>query len=128
MLNLRKCKSARSSLKFLGHIIDATGICADPEKNPAIVEIQAPTGIRTRVEKISRHSKSVREVRTEPCRTHTTTERSPSQEQCVELRISPTGNIKDNNPHSVQPCSRHESICGHIIFWSWSSATAKGGK
>ena len=67
MLNLRKCEFARSSLKFLRH---ATGICADPEKNQTILEIQAPTGIRTRVEKISQHSKPVREVRTEPCNSH----------------------------------------------------------
>ena len=44
-LNLSKCEFARSSLKFLGHIIDATGIRADPEKTSAIVEMQAPTGI-----------------------------------------------------------------------------------
>ena len=44
-LNLSKCEVARLSLKFLGHIIDATGIRADPEKNSAIVEMQATTGI-----------------------------------------------------------------------------------
>ena len=30
-LNLDKCKCSRSSLKFFGHIISASGICANPE-------------------------------------------------------------------------------------------------
>ncbi len=35
-LNPEKCEFSRKSLKFLGHIIDANGIRADPEKTAAI--------------------------------------------------------------------------------------------
>ena len=44
-LNAEKCEFAKGRLKFLGHIIDQTGIQADPEKISAITEMKAPTTI-----------------------------------------------------------------------------------
>ncbi len=36
---------SRSSLKFLGHVIDATGIRADPEKTDAITKMGPPISV-----------------------------------------------------------------------------------
>ena len=44
-LNPEKCEFSRKSLKFLGHIIDANGIRADPEKTAAIREMKPPTNV-----------------------------------------------------------------------------------
>lgn len=37
--------SPAKKIKFLGHVIDETGIKADPEKTSAIRQMQAPTNI-----------------------------------------------------------------------------------
>lgn len=42
-VNLRKCKFLRRCVKFLGHMIDETGIRVDPEKVNAIHQCPAPT-------------------------------------------------------------------------------------
>lgn len=61
MLNADKCRIGRT---FLGYIIDAAGIHADPEKTKAIVEMEPPTnvtelrrflGMVNMFEKFSRH-------------------------------------------------------------------------
>ena len=39
-LNPEKCEFSRKKLKFLGHVINETGITADPEKTSALREIQ----------------------------------------------------------------------------------------
>ena len=44
-LNPQKCEFARTSLKFLGHIIDAQGIQADPDKTSAITEMAPPSSV-----------------------------------------------------------------------------------
>ena len=41
-LNPKKCEFSKSSLKFLGHVIDKNGISADPEKVHAITELPPP--------------------------------------------------------------------------------------
>ena len=42
-LNETKCEFNKKSVKFLGHIIDETGIQADPDKTRAIVNFPTPT-------------------------------------------------------------------------------------
>ena len=42
-LNRDKCEFSRSSVKFLGHIVDAAGIKADPAKTEAIRDFPVPT-------------------------------------------------------------------------------------
>ena len=44
-VNLQKCEFSKNNITFLGHVIDANGIAADPEKTKAIVEISLPTDI-----------------------------------------------------------------------------------
>ena len=44
-LNQEKCEFGKTTLKFLGHIIDTTGIRADPDKTAAIMEMAPPTTI-----------------------------------------------------------------------------------
>ena len=44
-LNKDKCKFSMSQVSFLGHIIDKTGIRADPEKTAAIQNIEPPRTI-----------------------------------------------------------------------------------
>ena len=39
-LNQEKCQFCKSSLKFLGHLIDQTGIRPDPDKTSAIARCQ----------------------------------------------------------------------------------------
>ena len=41
-LNSEKCQFAQTSIKFLGHVIDSTGIRPDPSKVSAILEVPAP--------------------------------------------------------------------------------------
>ena len=41
-LNPNKCEFGKSSIKFLGHIIDESGIRAYPEKTSAICKMEAP--------------------------------------------------------------------------------------
>ena len=42
-LNESKCEIAKTSVKFLGHLIDANGVSADPAKIKAIQDYPAPT-------------------------------------------------------------------------------------
>ena len=44
-LNKEKCKFSKTSIKFLGHLIDQTGIRADLEKTAAIRNMRAPTTV-----------------------------------------------------------------------------------
>ena len=44
-LNPQKCEFSKNKLTFLGHVIDAHGITADPEKTKAIVEMSPPTNV-----------------------------------------------------------------------------------
>ena len=41
-LNPEKCKFRQTEVKFLGHLIDARGIRADPQKTSAILEMEPP--------------------------------------------------------------------------------------
>ena len=44
-LNVEKCQFSQTSLSFLGHIIDNSGIRPDPNKVKAIVAVKKPTNI-----------------------------------------------------------------------------------
>ena len=44
-LNPEKCAFSRQMVKFLGHILDESGIRADPEKTSAIREMQPPVNV-----------------------------------------------------------------------------------
>ena len=44
-LNQEKCQFCKSSLKFLGHLIDQTGIRPDPDKTSAIAEMPTPQNL-----------------------------------------------------------------------------------
>ena len=44
-LNKDKCKFSRNKIVFLGHVIDANGISADPAKTEAIKKMRAPTNV-----------------------------------------------------------------------------------
>ena len=44
-LNHEKCQFRQSSLKFLGHLIDQTGIQPDPDKTLAIANMPTPQNI-----------------------------------------------------------------------------------
>ena len=44
-LNPEKCEFSRRKLTFLGHVIDETGIRADPQKTSAIRDMKPPTNI-----------------------------------------------------------------------------------
>ena len=42
-LNIQKCEFSQVRLKFLGHIVDAEGVHADPEKTRAIAQFPVPS-------------------------------------------------------------------------------------
>ena len=44
-LNIQKCEFSQGRLKFLGHIVDAQGVHADPEKTRAIGHFPTPTTV-----------------------------------------------------------------------------------
>lgn len=44
-LNTSKCEFAKSTVKFLGHVVDKTGIQPDPDKIVAIQKVQLPTNV-----------------------------------------------------------------------------------
>ena len=44
-LNKQKCQFSKTSIKFLGHILDSTGIHPDPDKIQAIVDMKTPQNI-----------------------------------------------------------------------------------
>lgn len=44
-LNIQKCEFLQGNLKFLGHIVDAQGVHADPEKSHAIGHFPTPTTV-----------------------------------------------------------------------------------
>ena len=45
-LNTIKCQFSRSTLMFLGHIIDGSGIQADPQKSTAVKNFPTPTTVK----------------------------------------------------------------------------------
>lgn len=44
-LNADKCEFSRNKAKFVGHIIDADGIRADPDKIQAIKDMNPPSNV-----------------------------------------------------------------------------------
>ena len=44
-LNKDKCQFGKSSIKFLGHVIDGNGIRADPDKTSAILKMNPPSNV-----------------------------------------------------------------------------------
>ena len=44
-MNTVKCQFSRSSLTFLGHIVDGSGIQADPQKTTAVKNFPTPTTV-----------------------------------------------------------------------------------
>ena len=44
-LNSRKCEFCKTSLTFLGHVIDQRGITADPNKTAAIQQMETPKSV-----------------------------------------------------------------------------------
>ena len=44
-LNPQKCEFSRDNLKFLGHVVDSSGIRADPDKTAAITKMHPPTSV-----------------------------------------------------------------------------------
>ena len=44
-LNIQKCEFSQGRLKFLGHIVDAQGVHADPEKTNAIGQFPTPKNV-----------------------------------------------------------------------------------
>ena len=44
-LNRRKCEFCKTTLKFLGHVIDQRGIIADPNKTAAIQQMETPKAL-----------------------------------------------------------------------------------
>ena len=44
-LNSEKCEFSKKSIKFLGHLIDAEGVRADPSKTSAINQLPAPQSL-----------------------------------------------------------------------------------
>ena len=44
-LNLDKCSFRKRSLKFLGHIVDESGVSADPDKTAAVMRMPSPKSI-----------------------------------------------------------------------------------
>ncbi|XP_058456713.1 uncharacterized protein K02A2.6-like [Malaya genurostris] len=64
-LRLEKCNFGQSSIKFIGHIIDAKGIRPDPAKISAIVQMPCPTDvsqIRSFLGAVNFYGKFVREM------------------------------------------------------------------
>ena len=45
-LGLEKCQFAQKTVKYLGHVVDATGIRVDPDKTAAIAEMSPPTNAK----------------------------------------------------------------------------------
>ncbi|KAK7884427.1 hypothetical protein WMY93_027550 [Mugilogobius chulae] len=45
-LKSEKCEFSKTSIKFLGQIIDSTGVKADPEKVKAVTNMEAPSDVR----------------------------------------------------------------------------------
>ena len=44
-LNRVKCEVSKSSIKFLGHIVDQSGVKADPDKIQALEGMKTPTNV-----------------------------------------------------------------------------------
>ena len=44
-LNSEKCQFAQSSVKFLGHVVDSSGIRPNPSKVSAILNVPAPENV-----------------------------------------------------------------------------------
>ena len=44
-LNPRKCEFSKTAVKFLGYVIDRTGVKADPDKTDAICKLESPKSV-----------------------------------------------------------------------------------
>ena len=44
-LNIKKCAFYADSFTFLGHVISANGVCADPEKKSAVINMPVPQDV-----------------------------------------------------------------------------------
>ena len=44
-LNTEKCRISQKGVKFLGHVVDHSGICPDPDKLAAIQKVKTPANV-----------------------------------------------------------------------------------
>ena len=93
-LNPTKCEFNKSSVKFLGHLVDKDGIRADPEKTSAILRMEAPRNITEvrrfmgMINQLGKFSPSMAEL-SQPIRELLSTKRTwtwgPDQERAFSL-------------------------------------------
>ena len=102
-LNPSKCEFSKTRIKFLGHIIDRTGVRADPDKTKAIMSMEAPKSVTDLrrflglVNQLGKFSPNIAEL-TQPLRELLSSKRAwlwgPDQEQAFanvkEELVKPT--------------------------------------
>lgn len=82
MFNKEKCSFKKSQLRFLGHLIDQSGIRPDPEKVGAIQQLPPPAG----AEKSPWYGELSGKVCPGPCNSRTAIVRAPEEQEHLDLR------------------------------------------
>ena len=111
--NRDKCGFSQSSIKFLGHVLSASGISSDPDKVAAIMQMRRPTTV-SRVRQFlgmaNQLSKFV---------PNTAELTKPLRDLLPKSITGAVGNRRSMHSHKstrVQ-CWPHSLPPGHLMFW-----------
>ena len=88
-LNFEKCEFAKSSITYLGHVVSADGIRADPSKVLAIKQMQKKQR-HWRHQTLPRHGKPTGQVHSKPVDSDSAAEGSATEEESVDVGNEPT--------------------------------------
>ena len=105
-LNSEKCQFSMESVKFLGHVIDSSGIRPDPDKVMAIQKVQAPANVGDPFV-VSGHGQPDEQIRPKPSRDHSAPERAAHQREPVGVGRTTTESLPAGKGSTHKhPCSR----------------------
>ena len=130
-VNPEKCEFGKRQLTFLGHVVDETGIRADPNKISAIVEMKAPANVPElrrfmgMTNQLGKFSQNLAEL-TQPLRQLLSKQSvwTWGQEQERAFNDVKTELTKPTVLALYNPSSSYQSECRRFITWTRGRTSA----
>ena len=130
-LNADKCEFTKTSITFLGHKIDQTGIKADPEKTKAIRNMRAPITV-PELRRFMGMVNQLGKFTPKPRPSHSATRSTPRQEHPVGMGPRPErgiytgerGTFPTYNASPLRLPGTHQTLSRCLIQWLGSCTHA----
>ena len=121
---MEKCAFRKTSLKFLGHMIDQDGIRADPDKTAAIQRMETPKSITDlrrfmgMVNQLGKFSPNISDLN-QPLRALLSTKKCLGMGPRAGARLrAHQGRIgQADSPGTVRPESQNQGVSRRFLIW-----------